>query len=134
METQYLNGTALKDLIHRLSVSNDPDAREDLGSVQDAMKSFHNYVDTVVEGEARLLFRGSGLEGQEYRDAVAQYDEDRHNAHEKAIGDAVLLNRLASRNGLPPVFTGDETQRHQIAEFCLETEQYFFRNRRMKLS
>ncbi len=57
-----------------------------------------------------------------------------NSAHEKAIGDAKLVNRLAAREGLPPIFTGDETQRHQIADFCLELDQYLFQNRRMKLS
>ena len=91
-------------------------------------------IDTVVTGETKLLLQGSSLDGQEYRDAITQYDGDRHSAHEKAIGDAKLVNRLAAREGLPPIFTGDETQRHQIADFCLELDQYFFQNRRMKLS
>ena len=98
------------------------------------MEAFHRYVDTVVTGETKLLLQGSNLDGQEYRDAITSYDGDRHSAHEKAIGDAKLINRLAAREGLPPIFTGDETQRHQIADFCLELDQYLFQNRRMKLS
>ena len=98
------------------------------------MQAFHNYVNTVVDGEMKLLIQGSSLEGQEYRDAIISYDGDRHSAHEKAIGDAKLVNRLAAREGLPPIFTGDETQRHQIADFCLELDQYLFQNRRMKLT
>ena len=98
------------------------------------MEAFHRYVDTVVTGETKLLLQCNNLDGQEYRDAIRSYDEDRHSAHDKAIGDAILVNRLATRNGLQPVFTGDETQRHQIAEFCLELDQYLFQNRRMILS
>ena len=134
MEKQFLNESALKDLIRRLSTSNDPDDRDDFDIVTKAMEAFHNYVDTVVKGETNLLLQGSNLDGQEYRDAITNYDGDRHSAHEKAIGDAKLLNRLAAREGLPPIFTGDETQRHQVADFCLELDQYFFQNRRMKLS
>ena len=99
-----------------------------------AMLAFHNYVNTVVDGEMKLLIQGSSLERQEYRDAIISYDGDRHSAHEKAIGDAKLVNRLAVREGLPPIFTGDETQRHQVADFCLELDRYLFQNRRMKLS
>ena len=131
---QFLDENALKALIRRLSTSNDPYAREDLDTVEKAMLAFHNYVDTVVNGEMKLLIQGSSLEGQEYRDAITQYDGDRHSTHEKAIGDAKLINRLAAREGLPPIFTGDDTQRHQVADFCLELDQYFFQNRRMKLS
>lgn len=112
----------------------DPYAKDDLDTVEKAMQSFHNYVNTVVGGEMKLLIQGSSLEGQEYRDAIAQYDGNRHSAHEKAIGNAKLVNRLAAREGLPPIFTGDENQRHQVADFCLELDWYLFQNRRMKLS
>ena len=134
MDMQYLNENALKDLIRRLSNSNDPDNKEDIDIVKGAMESFHIYVDTVVKNETKFLLQAGNLEGQEYRDAVLQYDNDRHSAHEKAIGDAILVNRLAARKGLPPVFTGDDAQRHQVVDFCLELDQYLFRNRWMKLS
>ena len=134
MDMQFFDESALKALIRRFSTSSDPYAREDLDTVEKAMQAFHNYVNTVVDGEMKLLIQGSSLEGQEYRDAITQYDGDRHSTHEKAIGDAKLINRLAAREGLPPIFTGDDTQRHQVADFCLELDQYFFQNRRMKLS
>ena len=134
MDMQFFDENALKALIRRFSTSSDPYAREDLDTVEKAMQAFHNYVNTVVDGEMKLLIQGSSLEGQEYRDAITQYDGDRHSAHEKAIGDAKLVNRLAAREGLPPFFTGDDAQRHQVADFCLELDQYFFQNRRMKLS
>ncbi len=134
MDKKYLNEAALKDLIRRFSTSNDPYAQEDLDTVEKAMLAFHNYVNTVVDGEIRLLIQGSSLEGQEYRDAIAQYDGNRHSAHKRAISDVKLLNRLAAREGLLPIFTGDETQRHHIADFCLELDRYLFQNRRMKLS
>ena len=134
MDMQFFDESALKALICRFSTSSDPYAREDLDTVEKAMEAFHNYINTVVDGEMKLLMQGSSLEGQEYRDVVISYDGDRHSAHEKAIGDAKLVNRLAAREGLPPIFTGDETQRHQIADFCLELDQYLFQNRRMKLS
>ena len=134
MDKKYLNEDALKDLVRRFSVSNDLYAQEDLDTVEKALLAFHNYINTVVDGEMKLLIQGNSLEGQEYLDAITQYDGDRHSAHEKAIGDAKLVNRLAAQEGLPPIFTGDDTQRHQVADFCLELEAYLFRNRRMKLS
>lgn len=134
MDMQFFDENALKALIRRFSTSSDPYAREDLDTVEKAMQAFHNYINTVVDGEMKLLIQGGSLEGQEYRDAIAQYDGNRHSAHERAISDVMLLNRLAAREGLPPIFTGDDTQRHQVADFCLELDQYFFQNRRMKLS
>ncbi len=40
------------------------------------------------------------------RNIVSDYDAKRHNAHENAIVAASVLNRLAGRFGVKPVFTG----------------------------
>jgi len=135
MKAQYLDENALKALINRVSTSSDPNARDDLEIVNKAIESFHNYVNAVVRGERDLLIQCSSLEGQAYRDAISSYDECRHVAHETAIFNVKLLNRLATQQyNMQPIFTGDDSQRHQVADFCLELDQYLFMNRRIKLS
>lgn len=134
MENRYLDEAALGELIRRTASGTDAQAGEDLEILGDAIQSFHAYVDTVVRGETTLLLRGNRLQGAEYREMVSGYDGNRHGCHEAAIISVRVVNRLASAYGLPPVFTGDDTQRRQAAEFCLELDQYLFRNRRMKLS
>ena len=133
MENKYLNETALMDLIRRVITGIDPETREDQEVLESILPSFHAYVDSVVRGETRLLLSGQP-DGRAYRDLVMQYDQSRHACHETAIVNAGVLNRLASLYELPPIFSGDETQRHQIADFCLELDRYLFINRRMKLS
>ena len=134
MENQFLNETALKELIQKKAADPSADAQDDLKDIQRIMENCHKYVDTVVKKEAELMIEGSSLQGEEYQEKITQYDKDRHGKHEDAIIGAKVINRIASRCGVDPVFTGDETQRHQVAEFCLELDQYLFRNRRMKLS
>ena len=134
MENQYLDDSTLKELIRKISTSNSAESKDDLDILNDAISSFHAYVDTVIRGETKLLIHGNSLQGQEYRDAVTQYDQDRHGCHETVIINARILNRLALKHGLQPVYKGDDTQRHQVADFCLELDSYLFRNRRMKLS
>ena len=134
MENRCLNEESLQELLRRVITGTDPQSRDDRDILSDAFVSFHAYVDAVVQGEIRIQMEGHSLEGQAYRDMMTQYDQNRHNRHEAAIVNTRLLNRLATLYGLDPVFTGDDTQRHQIADFCLEMDQYFFRNRRMKLS
>ena len=134
MENRFLNETALKELIQKKAADPSADAQDDLKDILDAIKGFHSYVDTVVTKEAELMIEGSSLQGQEYQDKVSRYDQDRHGKHEDAIIGAKVINRIASLCGVDPVFTGDDTQRHQVADFCLELDQYLFRNRRMKLS
>lgn len=134
MENRFLNETALKELIRKKAADPTADAQDDLKEIQDAVDECLNYVNTVVTNEAELMIRDSALQGQDYRDRVSQYDRERHGKHEAAIIGVKIINRIASRCGMEPVFTGDDAQRHQVADFCLELEQYLFRNRRMKLS
>ncbi len=134
MENNYLNEESLQELLRKVIMGTDSQNKDDQEILNDAIVSFHAYVDTVVHGEIGIQMAGHALEGQAYRDMISQYDQDRHNSHETAIVNVRVLNRIAILYGLGPVFTGDDTERHQIADFCLEIDQYFFRNRRMKLS
>ncbi len=133
MENQYLNEESFKALMDKILNGTDPEWELDLESLSIILPSFHAYVDEVVRGETKLLMNPKAS-GQEYRALVSDYDEKRHNCHEAAITNAKALNRLADRYGISPVFTGDAAQRHQVAAFCLELDQYLFVNRRMKLA
>lgn len=133
MENKYLDESSFRSLIHQITAGIDPDSRDNLEVLETILPSFHAYVDAVVSGETRLLLSGRP-DGQAYRDLIMQYDDARHSRHEAAIVNVRVLNRLAGLYDLPPVFTGDDASRHQVAAFCLELDQYFFVNRRMKLS
>ena len=134
MVSRFLNEEALQELIRRITTGIDPQCADDLEALNDAVSSFHVYADTVIRGEIKMALYGHGVEGQPYRDMVSQYDQNRHGCHEAAIINVRVLNRLAALYELDPIFIGDGAQRHQVADFCLELDQYFFRNRRIKLS
>ena len=127
------NGNSLKELIHKMITGIDPESREDREVLASILPSFHAYVDAVVRGESELILN-SQREGKEYQEMISGYDQTRHSCHETAIINVRVLNRLAERYDLQPVFVGDSEQRHQVAAFCLELDQYLFVNRRMKLS
>ena len=133
MEEKYLNEKALMDLIRQVTTGSDPESREDQEALESLLPSFHAYVNAVIAGETRLLMNPHAA-GRSYQEMVTEYDQDRHSAHETAILNVRVLNRLAELYKLSPVFTGDSAQRHQVAAFCMEMDQFLFRNRRMKLS
>lgn len=133
MDKKYLNENALKELIRRIMTGIDPICQQDQETIESILPSFHNYVNAVVKGEIGILLNPQAT-GQPYRDMVTQYDQTRHSAHETAIINVRVLNRLANLYALPPVYTGSADERHQIATFCLELDVYMFENRRMKLS
>ncbi len=133
MDKKYLDETTLKELIRRIMTGNDSISQQDQETIESILRSFHDYVDEVVKGETGILLNPQAV-GQPYRDMVTQYDQTRHCAHETAIINVRVLNRLANLYDLPPVFTGSADERHQVAAFCLELDVYLFENRRMKLS
>ena len=122
---QLFNEEMLIQLIRKINTA------ADLEIIRDALKACLSYVDAVVNGEAMLLISDST--GQDYRDMVSQYDQSRHSHHDEAIVYVKLLNRLCASHDLPPVFTGNDADRHEVANFCLEVVSVLFHNRRVKL-
>ena len=55
MAEHYLNETAFRDLIRRVTTGIDPESREDQEVLESILPSFHAYVDAVVTGETSLL-------------------------------------------------------------------------------
>ncbi len=133
MDKKYLDKAALKELIRRIMTGIDPICHQDQETIEAILPSFHAYVDEVVKGETRILLNPQAA-GQPFRDMMIQYDQNRHCAHETAIINVRVLNRLADMYDLPPVYTGSSEERHQVAAFCLELDTWLFENRRMKLS
>ena len=101
---------------------------DDLETIRDATADCLKYVQTVCCGENCL-----NTVEEAHRDAVAEYDEKRHTAHEIAISSVVVLNRLAVLRDIMPVFTGNIADRHQIADFCIEIADLLFKERRRVL-
>ena len=95
------------------------------------MTSFREYVNRVDAGEQQIRLAAVGFEGEEYRDMVSQYDRRRHDQHEEAIINVRLVNRLAQMYGVSPLFTGNDKERLQVADFCLDVVIQIFHNRMM---
>lgn len=82
-------------------------------------------------GEQQIMLTGVRFEGQEYRNMITKYDQARHNQHESAIANVRMVNRLANLYDCVPLFTGDDTERLQVADFCLDVVIKIFQNRMM---
>ena len=50
--------------------------------------------------------------------------------HDAACDSCNIINRMAAANGIGPIFTGDSTDRLQVADFCLEFTVEIFKNRK----
>ena len=120
---------ALENAIKNRIKDGDTNAAEDLELLKAALMSFFEYAHKVEEQETEKRFATGILKGREYQNRVTFFDETRHNAHEKAIINVKILNRLGKSYGTGIVFTGDESIRYEIGDFCGEVSQWFFVNR-----
>ncbi len=125
-DSAYLS---LEEEIKQKAITGEPEALEDLNYLKNAVMIFANYVYKVDEEQIETRLAKSFLKGEELREVVSHFDSTRHTAHEQAIVQARILNRLASAYGVNPVFLGDQSNRREIGHFCGEITKWFFDNR-----
>lgn len=107
-----------------------PNADKLLESLEERCSAFLDYVNTVDMGETRIIIAHNRLEGEDLRDALQTIDRLRKCYHDVACNSCSIINRMAAANGIGPVFTGDSTDRLQVADFCLEFTIEIFKNRK----
>ena len=122
---------ALENEIREKIKTGDQDAAEDLNMLKTAILSFFEYAHRVEEQETEKRFATGILDGKELQEKISYYDGTRHNAHEKAIVNVKIINRLCSMYGTGTIFTGDQTKRFEIGAFCGEISNYIFTRREL---
>ena len=130
MNGKYFNSKAFEDLFSVISNKGDQD---DLAALQSAMESFIDYVKEVgyCELNTKIAYATMGYsETRERQEYVQSLDTTRHSHHEAAIANCRLMNRLCAMYSIDKMFTGNEQDRLEIAEFCMEATAYFFLNRK----
>lgn len=103
---------------------------DDLQIITDAVSDFTSYVKDVDVGEQQIRLAYATLDGEELRERVANIDTRRRSRHETAISSARVLNKMAEIYGVSTIFTGDDSDRLQVADFCLDITVALFENRK----
>ena len=122
-QTRFLNPIAFQSI-------SDKATGDDLELIEEIVKNCAEYVKDVDVGEAQIKRFYATLEGEELRERVAAVDQRRRIRHNEAITSCKMLNRIASLYNTEKVFTGDDTIREQVADFCLDLTTIIFQNRR----
>ena len=104
---------------------------EMLDLVKDAMTSGLTYVNCVDEMEVQIPYIYAKYEGEEILFRVQNMDQARRHAHDAAVANAQVLNRMADHYGVSPVFLGDTEDRYQVAVFCLDVVAKLFAHRKV---
>lgn len=114
------------------AIKNSPETEyidDDLKSVLRAMNSFSSYVLSVYNMETNIPIIRFRYEGEELREKIQNLDENRRLTHESAIANVSLLNNICRLYNVDEIFTGDKTDRYQVADFCEEVVSEFFKDR-----
>ena len=92
--------------------------REDaLDTISSAFNSFPAYHNTVIRMTAIQPIIYARYEGQELRDKMEDLDNTRSSAHESAISNISMLNRICDAYGVEKIADIDTKNRYQVAEF-----------------
>lgn len=82
------------------AAKNDEDREFLLETIEDKVKAFPRYVETVYSMEVLTPIIYARYEGAEIREKVTALDESRRMAHESAIASCSCLNRLCGMMGI----------------------------------
>lgn len=124
------NYVKLAEALGAAAKTGDYDAQQDSRDFARACESFHEYVLNVDMSETQIRLAYARFEGAELRDRVSHYDSMRRAYHERAIANTSLVNNMARFYGIEKIFLGDNADRYEVADFCLQITNEIFLNRR----
>ena len=110
---------------------NNPDMSQ---VIRDTIRSFSDYHAAIYHMETEMMLLREEMGDREtYRQTVSSLDSVRTNAHNLVISQVGLLNRVAQRAGLPPVYDGEVSEkkpyRRELANAVLAWVEAVIRNR-----
>lgn len=114
-------------LIEATKKDEDPEFLQE--TITMAMKAFSSYVDIVYNMEVRMKIAMTRMEGSEYRDFVMNLDTGRRHAHENAIGQCSMLNRICRMLEVEEICDCDINDRYAVADFCMAITKEIFDKR-----
>lgn len=106
----------------------------ELEMIQSCVKSFHEYHSIIYHMETFLRFKDKDMSIADYQYTLTNYDTRRTNCHNIVIQNIGILNRMAKRYGLDPVYSGivstERPHRRVLANEVLEYVEYIVKERR----
>ena len=121
------------DSISKLILINKDDT-EVLNFINSCIASFENYHKAVFDEQMFLKIYGAGaLDADEYRERRSAVDKKRTMYHNSVISNVNILNRLASKSNVDPVYDGivseEKPYRREVANAVFEYIEYIINNR-----
>lgn len=105
-----------------------------LGIIERSIESFEEYHTQIFKLELWMkIHSNSSIDREKYKSKVGELDKARTMYHNALLGNVNVLNRLAEKNNLAPVYDGivshDRPYRREVANAVLEYVEYVIKNR-----
>ena len=116
-------------------IFNYSDDKELLDMVYDAIKSFEEYHSAIYEMESRMkVYSYKNMSKEDYQDMVSTLDNRRTMLHNTVLTSVNVLNRMAVKLELPPVYDGivseERPYRREVANAVLSYVEEVIAKRR----
>ncbi len=102
--------------------------------IEQSVTSFEEYHSVIFKMELWMKVYARSISSDEYRENVTKLDKSRTMLHNSVLGNVNLLNRLAEKNQLSPVYDGkvshEQPYRREVANAVLEYVENIIKNRR----
>lgn len=95
----------------------DGDKEDAYDTIANAMSSFVDYQNHVINMSIVQPIIYQRYEGAEIRDKVMELDSTRKIKHDAAIANANMLNRICEGYGIAPMVNVDTKDRYAVADF-----------------
>lgn len=110
------------------------DDREMLDIIFGTLSDFEEYHHRIFEMETKLkVYTINSINAEEYKDMRETLDRSRTNKHNTVIGNVKMLNVLAEREKLSPVYDGvvseERPYRRELADAVLEYVENIIKKR-----
>ncbi len=105
-----------------------------LGIIERSITTFEEYHSEIFKMELWMKIYSSSVDDGTYKDNVSRLDKLRTVTHNSVLANVNLLNRLAEKNNLPPVYDGivseERPYRREVANAVLEYVENIIKKRR----
>ena len=108
--------------------------RKTLDFIRSCLDSFEQYHRSVFEDQlVQIVYGGGALDGDEYRERRTSADRTRTVNHNSVIMNVGILNRMAEKAGIEPVYDGTVSEerpyRRQVADAVFAYIESVIKNR-----
>lgn len=105
-----------------------------IDTIKNTVMDFEEYHYAIYKMEHFIRFKDSDMDSTEYKNTMEELDGNRTRKHNTILTGIKIMNRLAEKNNLNPVYDGTVSEerpyRREVANAVLEYVEQIIKDRR----